>query len=154
MVRTCRLELVTVVGALAAALPLVVMAAVFRVLVVGGRVHPFSARLGRVEMRTASGSNAATVLAVLTIAHLLQAAQNANAASRQQIAPALIIGGITLLLGLVLIPRFARTVLALAGVAAFLADLLMTQGAPATASYMVIAFGCWLGLAVLRGFFG
>lgn len=143
------------VGVLGAALPLVMILGLFRVILGGHRLHAFNNRLGRLEMRSLSGSNAASVLAVLTIAHLTQAATQAvDPDSLHRITPALTIGAVALLVGLAVTPTFTRSILALAGVAAFLTDLALTQGPASAATYIAITVACWLGFAVLRGLLG
>lgn len=122
-------------------------------MMVRGSLHPWSPRLGRVEVRSGTGENAGLVLAVVSIARLISDGLGvAGGLALPGLSTAVVGGGVVLVIGLVRVSAFTRTALGIGGLAAFLMESYQSQGPPAAGRFAALAAFLLIGLRVARGF--
>lgn len=122
-----------------------------------GRLHPFSAALGRTRMRSVAGGNAQTGLCVLAVAQLtvdVAKAGPSDPVRSEWISLWLVASALVLVVGLVIRSRFTQSAIGFAGIGSFFITTFFEQGPGAVVMYGVLVALLLVLLTFARGFAG
>jgi hypothetical protein len=133
------------------ALALILMFGAVFSLLLRGRVHPWNSRLGNMRVRSLTGPNFATLLAILALAELLLRAVELPLLGRVPgLVPLLVAIVFLLIIGYVVVGSLAKVIAGAAGIALLIA----TEGIAGTLELVIVVGLLLWVLGAVRGWLG